>query len=726
MKDAVGLLALAAVTLAARAPLLALEEAGVEAANGVPRLTIDGVPTPPILFFFNTDIRKDKTDEYLAAQVSLAADAGIHLYSLPLRCPKLTDGITPNYEYSDALLERFVEHDPDAVFLLRVYPGPNWSWRGFAELGEEHFEWFLDGSRAKGRVSLGSDLAWAPTDEDLAELVRHFEGGPYAGRILGYQPGCPSHENFPLYYRERGPDTGPANTARFREWLRAKYRTDAALQEAWARRDTTLDSAQVPRCDPERFPMHMAPAGEKIQVFYALPEERDWVDFSEYTSDITADRLIRFARVVKRETDGSKLAAFFYGYTFELCGSFGGHFELRRLLECPDVDILASPYSYRDRFAGGAGHFMSPVDSISAHGKLWMNEDDTRTSVADMTQVDEGWALFEKTADDLDETLGVLDRNFASVLTHRAGTWWMDLTASGAFNHPDLWSMLRRRVERYADAYATPEPFAPDVAVLVHEGSKHFIKSDWDAHYWTMFELRDEAAKSGTSVGYYLVSDFIDGLVPECNAYVFANAFQLSDAEITGILGRLDREEATAIWIYAPGLIGPDGLDSERASRLTGMRLAIADGVQGSIGVGSLEGLKWGPALDLSPRLAVVDDRAEPVAHYASDGRVSSAQIAHGEHTSVFLGDMGPSADVLRGLFEAAGAHMFTRGGEVVLTDGRYVVVHVGEPGERTVYPRPGTRLRPMDADGEARAEPITLDFRRGETVVRSRVTRPA
>jgi len=28
---------------------------------------------------------------------------------------------------------------------------------------------------------------------------------------------------------------------------------------------------------------------------------------------------------------------------------------------------------------GGAGSFMSPIDSVIAHGKLWFNEDDTRT-----------------------------------------------------------------------------------------------------------------------------------------------------------------------------------------------------------------------------------------------------------------------------------------------------------------------------------------------------------
>ncbi|MCC7187004.1 MAG: hypothetical protein IT185_12220 [Acidobacteria bacterium] len=39
------------------------------------------------------------------------------------------------------------------------------------------------------------------------------------------------------------------------------------------------------------------------------------------------------------------------------------------------------------------------------------------------------------------------------------------------------------------------------------------------------------------------------------------------------------------------------------------------------------------------------------------------------------------SHDVLRALFEASGAHIWTRGGEVVHTDGRLLAVHSGPGG---------------------------------------------
>lgn len=95
-------------------------------------------------------------------------------------------------------------------------------------------------------------------------------------------------------------------------------------------------------------------------------------------------------------------------------------------MRCPDVDLLVSPKTYGDRMTGGAGGFMGAVDSITAHGKLWINEDDMRTSVMDRTSITEAngrIAEINRPAKDLEETTSLLERNLASLLIHRTGTW---------------------------------------------------------------------------------------------------------------------------------------------------------------------------------------------------------------------------------------------------------------------------------------------------------------
>lgn len=694
---------------------IVVESARIDAIDGVPRLTVNGQPLQPFAFFYNTDVDHAKAADYLATQVRMASEAGIHIHSLPVRCPRLGDGVTPNIEWAESLLERFVRIDDRAMFLMRIYPGPDQGWREWPEIDPDQFEAYLDGTRSATQLSMAADLAWGGGDRDLADIVTRLEAGRFGDRILLYHPGCLAHENFPASYREKGPDVSPANTRRFRAWLRERYATDAALREAWGRPEVTLDTAEAPRCDPARFPMHTARGGP-VDVFYGLPGERDWVDFSAYTSDLVSERLLRQARVVREATGGRKLVGLFYGYTWELCGSLGGHFRLDRLLASPDVDVLASPYSYADRQPGGAGNFMSPVDSIALHGKLWMNEDDTRTSLADMSVAGD-WAFFEETAVDLPRTQGILDRNVSSAVLHRAGTWWMDLTASNAFGSADLWSMLHDRLVEANALGLGQAPLAPDVALIVDERSKHFVKSDWDANWWSLAELRDKTAKTGVSLGYYLLSDFLSGAVPRCKAYVFPNSFAMTDEESAIARERLARERATAIWLYAPALLRRGVCDPAATSALTGMEVARADGIAGSAGEGRLAGQAWGAGVHLSPRLVVTDEGAEVLGRYGSDGRVSAARTLGDGYPSVLLGDLSQSTAVLRALLREAGAHVYTEGDEVVLADDRIVAVHSGPGGEVTVTPRPGTRLRPLEGGSRAFATPTSVSFEPGQTM---------
>jgi hypothetical protein len=278
--------------------------------------------------------------------------------------------------------------------------------------------------------------------------------------------------------------------------------------------------------------------------------------------------------------------------------------------------------------------------------------------------------------------------------------------------------MLESRRPIYEELYRKPEPYRPEVAVLVDEESKLYVKSDYDANHCLLHEVREAAARSGAAVGYYLLDDFLNGRAPPCKAYVFANAFRLDDAEIAAIRERLGREKATAVWAYAPGYIGPDGFDVGRCRRLTGVELARRDGRQASAGAGSLAGLSWARSVGAKPRFVVADGKAEVLGRYRSDGAVSSARVRSGGFDSVFFGDMGLSADVLRKVFETAGAHIWTRGGEVTRTDGRYLIVHSGAAAEVRISPPAGLRLGFLDraAGRDGKDGSVLVPFARGQT----------
>lgn len=315
-----------------------VREARVAAESGVPRLLLDGRPTVPFIFFYNTDAGGPDRDRLLRSQMQVTMAAGCHIYSLPLRVPRLADSDQANFAWPEGLLDRFIAVDPDALFLVRVYPGPDRTWKLWGQFPRDELAAFNDGST--GNPSLASPTYQREFAADLRAMIQHFEGSPYGRRILAWQPGGPEHEMFGDQYREKGPDVSAANQQGFRRWLAARYADDAGLQRAWGRPGVTRATAAVPTPEAGRFPMH---GGAPVRVFYRLPAEQDWVDFSAYASDLAADCIISWARLIKEETGGRRLSAFFYGYTMELPGSFSGHYALQRVLACPQVDILAGP-----------------------------------------------------------------------------------------------------------------------------------------------------------------------------------------------------------------------------------------------------------------------------------------------------------------------------------------------------------------------------------------------
>ncbi len=697
--------------VSAEAPAVTYEpivEARVEAIEGAPRLLINGTPTPPLIFFGNADIPGDLAKAFMREQATFAARAGVHLFSFPVRIGRAPDG-APDYSHGETTMSMLSHADPHARFLLRLYPGPWPHWPEWKELPEGHRAVYADGTQ--GGISLASDYFWEPSNRDLEATIRHYESGEFGPRIIGYHVGGPDSENFLENYREKGPDYSPVNEARFRRWLRERYGTDDGLRQAWRRADVTLDTAPLPTSAPERFPMHGSRPGETVRMFYDIPDQRDWVDFGAYCSDLVSDRLLNWARLIKSTTAGRKLSVFFYGYTFELCGSFSGHDALEKVLRCPDIDILAGPISYMDRMGGGPGGFMAPVDSITAHGKLWINEDDTRTHLLEPSRLPSGVQLWQgEKADHPQETIGVLDRNLAAAVVHRTGVWWMDLMGAGAFASTDMWHLMAKRMTLFVENVDTPVPYRPDVAVVVDEKVKTLVASDWDGHYQTLMGFRNEIMRSGAAVGYYLLSDFMEGRVPQCKLYVFPNAFRHEGQLKAVIRSRLAREGATAVWLYVPGWMRQDGLHPEGGVQLTGIAVERRDGVMGSTGESLLQGLEWGWSAQVAPRPVIRDEAAEILGRYRADNLPSAARVHRDNAWHYVLGDLGANASVMRTVFREAGVHIWTAGDEIVHTDGHVLVIHSGRGGDVPVAVPEGVRVEALDgADGATDARPCVL-----------------
>jgi len=360
-------------------------KAEVKPFHGAPTIHLNGRPVPQVAYAAYGPTPK-VFEEFGAAGVRLFSIMGTptsHGYGLS------TDTwLEPGVYDFHQLDERFrmvLDACPDAYLFPRLYvSAPPW-WL------EQHPEAVVlydpgDGQPVPYILNGRKIPSWASpvwrdaVDDALRRLIAHVESQPYADRIIGYHIASGCTEEWMMWgaNENQWTDYGADNQAAFRRWLSARYGTDAKLRAAWGKPDVTLANATVPpKTDRARSAMG---------VLRDPATDTPSIDYVRYIADATAATIDRFCGTVKDATKGQRLAGVFYGYLLQLFGQRqqnAAHLGFDAVVRSPNVDFLCSPTSYAFRAIGtGTSHFMAPLGSVLAHGKLWFDENDIRTSLS--------------------------------------------------------------------------------------------------------------------------------------------------------------------------------------------------------------------------------------------------------------------------------------------------------------------------------------------------------
>ena len=374
--------------------------------------------------------------------------------------------------------------------------------------------------------------------ECLSSLVRHLEE-KFGARVAGYHP--VGQNTGEWFYEDtwNHPLNGyaPADLVAWRSWLKARYGTDESLRKAW-HGDETLVTATVPT-PAER---HAAPHGP----LHDPEKARRLIDWACFQQEAMADCVTTLAHAAREASAGRKLVVFFYGYVFEFAAvSTGpvvsGHYALRRVLDCPDIDVLCSPISYFDRGLGESAPSMTAAESVALAGKLWLNEDDTHTYLATGNQPGS-----QQHAATLDETNAELVRNVAQESMRNFGTWWMDLGSSGWFNDPGLWERMGRLKTMDEAMLDRPAPFRPEILVVLDETAMlRVAEGGVSLTRPAIYEARRALGRLGAPYGQYLLDDVMAGRV-EAKLFVMLNPWDLSADQ----RARLEESTKGAKWLW--------------------------------------------------------------------------------------------------------------------------------------------------------------------------------
>jgi hypothetical protein len=459
-------------------------------------------------------------------------------------------------------------------------------------------------------------------------------------------------------------------------WLKERYKNDEALRGAWHDAGATLEAAAV----PSPAARHAAPAG----IFRDPATEQALVDWAEYQQAAMADCVRALARAARHASTGKKLVLFFYGYLHEF-GSVpngpatSGHYALRRVLDCPDIDILCSPISYSDRGLGGSAPSMSAAESVALAGKMWLNEDDTHTYLA--TGTPPGSRDHVTT---LEATNAELTRNVSEEALRNFATWWMDLGATGWFRDRGMWERMTRLKAMDEAMLRSPTPFRPEIAAVVDPASMWRVAAGGQAVTSPcVSEARARLGRIGAPYGQYLLDDVAAGKVG-AKLYVFLNAWSLSAEQ------RQKLREATrgrvCVWCYAPGYFdgGQPSLDAMQA--VTGFRLRTLHDVKAwaSPMTGNPAGLgqPFGVQRAVSPLFAVDGHSPEVLCTYPDgSGAVTFRKGEKGGAASLFVGAPGLTSELLRFAARQAGVHLYTETDCNVYANGPFVAVHGSQDG---------------------------------------------
>lgn len=718
-------------------------KAEVKDYNGRPALFIDGTPYPPmmatILSVDGKDVIFDK--EYYEN----LGKSGIKIFFLVCNTVWIQSDAMVTF---NSVASQLLEAIPDAYIIPRIVLHPTNEW--ILENPDECCI-YSDGSTKEVNLitesyvkklprwySLCSEKWRQDAGKALEETWNLIMALPYADRIIGCFLGAGGTSEWYYMAFASLPDEGIcldqslAFKREFSSYLRMTYGTDENLQKHWKNPDATIENPPIPGFDKHYFANMVdqdvaIPTGAKVNSdkepqspksdtnlgsFIDHDKNVDIYDFYRAWHLGTAKSVIHFAKIIKRLTPDRVVGAF-YGsqgsIDFLRSSSNGG---TRLILESDCVDFLANPGIYENREPGGCTGQRTVQDSFALNGKIYVTEDDVRT-LADCRYYRDKFRVY-----DMNDSINILKREFGRNICEDVQSWWFDQIRGGKrYKYPEMYELFAVQQEEAKLAYSFDRRKNSDVAFIFDEESIQSVS------FQTTRDLIEimrgyELARIGAPVDQYYHNDMADPNMPSYKMYVFINTFILTEEEQEVIKAKLRRDNAVAVWLYAPGFVRPMAdvkMSTEYMKELTGMDIEMDGGAYDAVfrwngeehpisadldshalygyndrGRGSYYIRNCAPFSThwdtyLYPLFYSADKDAKNLAYFLTSGHPAVSVKECDGYTSVFYGSKSVKSDVFRALAKYAGAHIYCDSDDVTYICRNYITFHASSSGKKTL-----------------------------------------
>lgn len=534
-------------------------------------LEINGKKYPPVMVNMYHYERSPKRRKIILSDF---AAAGVDCATFDLRRFWLGED---KYDFKalDKLLKTYVEGCPTVKITLVISLTPEkWFWEKYPEEMECHVRNFRS-KNAKvvpwnARTGqLGSEKFRLLSEKMLKAVIRHCEKSPYANHIYGYQlfGGDAGEWYWPGLFTHGG-STGYSEPTRQQliRYLRKKYNNDVkALQKAWRDHKLTFETVKMPS------PMRRYAAENGL--FRDPGTTQDITDVRKFLTERTKECFLSATKII-RENAPNKIIGIYNGYVILYSHKsnifFSGMQNLSDAFRSPYIDLISTPIDYEFRRYKHPGVNINGFNGTAAlYGKsLWREEDSGTHLIQSSTN---------SRAGSLRETLEVKRRAYGYTMAGNYGFWYCFQMPLHGFHEEKIMEDTRR-MKRLADASVNhSRKSVAQVAVVFDEKDSvlyctpsrysDFLKA-------SLWDLYVKLHNAGIPFDLYFTEDLSHKKMPDYKMYIFMNQWAVNDDTLTMIRKKLARNNALAVWQYAPGYFRNGKTDLKNMSRVTGMQFA--------------------------------------------------------------------------------------------------------------------------------------------------------
>lgn len=726
--------------------------------RGQPQFFLDGEPyTKPV---FETYVPQTKFFRQFA-------EAGTDVFSFSTNlgagfaAPTWIGPDTFDFKQLDEFAHRVLEANPRGLLLPRIYlTAPEWwvkSNPGECQVLSNGSRFYSKGAGhnrdGKAFPSLASVKWRADTAAALERVIRHMQESGYGASMFGWMvTGLMSEEWYHWSIHTNELSDYSAHAARaFGGWLRAKYRTGAALRRAWNDPGATFENVAAPAQEARQR--------GRERTFRDPAAEMPVIDWYQFYNDLVPDTMEVFLRAAKQASDFRKVVGAFYCYMFEFGGDPEfGHNALTKLLRSKHLDFGLVTASYFDRELGsGADYARAPITSLRLHGKLWYHDNDTVSFRYDeMNKANPDRATVERYRKELgvtetgQETIWQYRRGAGFVLGHGIFQSFFDLHG-GYFDDPALMAEVKRLNALLGESQQYDRSSVAEILVVSDERSCSYATFESGFLQQTLRPLQVQLAKLGAPHDSILVDDLALADLKRCKFVLFLNCFHLTDAQRRFIRHKVQNRNRTVLWCYAPGLFNGATTSVEAMRELTGLRLVRAEKtvrVRARIAL-TPDGMRlWphsqpqqsdpaiGPAAGASPTaglatvighehvwgqsFSVEDPHAIALGRLEGRNEVGLAMKRMKRWMSVYTMNPVLPAAFLRALAREAGVHLYNDRDDTLYASRSYLTLNADGAGERTLrFPKPVDLFDPFTGRTIAcRVNELVRELRDKETLL--------